>query len=66
MRITVNVADVCVELEDEQGLPTVEGVETLLTRAVSAALNAYAGLVDIDGLEPADDEDADEVVGEDE
>lgn len=57
MRITVNVADVCVELEDEQAAPTVEGVETLLARAVSAALNAYSGLVEIDGLEALEDED---------
>lgn len=61
MRITVNVADVWVELEDEASTPTVEGVETLLARAVGAALNAYAGLVEIDGLEVEDDED--ETVG---
>lgn len=56
MRITVNVSDICVELEEASNL-TIEGVETLLNRAVSAALMAYAGLVDIEGLTPVDEDE---------
>lgn len=56
MRITVNVADIAVEL-DEIVNPTIDGIETLLNRVVSAALLAYAGLVDIDGVFSDEDEE---------
>lgn len=59
MRISVSVADVGVELEEVSNL-TIDGVETLLNRAVAAALLAYAGLVDIDSLVPATDEEDDD------
>jgi hypothetical protein len=67
VRITVNVADVVVEIEDDQARPTVEAIETLLARACSTALNAYSGLVEIDGLAFDDeDEDEEEIVSPDE
>jgi len=63
----VNIADVVVEIEDEEAHPTVEAIETLLARACSTALQAYAGLVEIDGLEYDDeDEEADESATTDE
>ena len=56
MRITVNVSDICVELDEVSNL-TIDGVETLLNRAVSAALLAYAGLIDIDSIAGVEDEE---------
>ena len=65
MRLTVNVADICVELDDVAN-PTIEGVETLLNRVVGAALLAYAGLVDIDSLSPASDDEEEPATPDDE
>lgn len=61
MRITINLADVTVELDDEDSKPTVEGIETLLDRTVNAALSAYKGLADIDGVVFVDEDEEESV-----
>lgn len=56
MRITVNVAEIAVDLTDV-GNPSIDAVETLLNRAVGAALLGYAGMLDIEALAPANDDE---------
>lgn len=56
MRISVSLADIGVELDDVVN-PTIDGVETLLNRAVTAALIAYKGLAEVDGLVLLDEDE---------
>lgn len=56
MRISVSLADIGVELDDVVN-PTIDGIETLLNRAVTAALIAYKGLADIDGIVLVDEDE---------
>ena len=59
-RLTVSVADIVVEVEDDSANPTIESLETLMARTMGTVLNAYAGLVDIDALATVGDDEEDE------
>lgn len=41
MRIIINIDDIMVEIDDETSNPTVEAIETVLSRVASAAVQIY-------------------------
>jgi hypothetical protein len=41
MRIIVSIEDLMIEIDDEQPHPTLEGIESVLKRVVSAAIDLY-------------------------
>jgi hypothetical protein len=44
MNVKIQIADICVEVDDFVDTPTVEAVETLLSRTAQTALSLHAHL----------------------
>lgn len=57
MRIIITIDDVMVEVDDESPSPTLDGIESVLTRTINAALYLYEKTIDTNTANAIRDDD---------